>query len=349
MKWFVLCCGLLSGLAVLADECDIPPARLIVDALLDKRFATAEKTLQDWQAGQPDSLQPGFYAASITLARAQYVHGDDYTALNDHALEQLAAFRKQVTGKKTVSAEDELLLGMSEAFSARIFLDRKEWLKAYSIGRQARDRLRALIEKNPQQQDAYLVLGLYEFYTGDVPVMLKWLTTLIDLSGNRQRGLDWLQRAVEHGRTAAPEAARILVEELALKAPEVCQWLVLNKTLRETYPANPRLAYALQKNYRLCGFPDQALQENLRASRQFRGDRRMVSRLIGQRLLIFRDLGDTKSMRALQAKFVDPAYFEKRLNEGRHVAGERDGKAYSAPAPVHNTHPLTIKPACDAG
>ena len=328
------------------SDCQVPYSRQIVDAILNTDYESAHIYRQNWNQAEPDSLHPAFYQASILLAQVSDARGEAADALRSNALRLLEKVRSRLLPTTRRRPPDELILGMAEAFIARIHLDQESWIKAYSIGRQARDRLRKLVEEHPDSEDAYLVLGLYEFHTGNVPKGLKWLTYLIDLSGDRQQGLRWLERTTQTAATASPEAARILLDELGLKAPEICQWLTLNEELRNLYPDNYHHAWMLQKNYRVCGLTAEALEENRSAYRQFRQNRKARSRLLSQRLLIFRDLGDTTMMQRYHKRFR-PDYFADRLAEAEAVKNRRTSE-YQPPSPVRNDRKLKITPACQS-
>ena len=328
----------------LETNCKTPFSRQIVDAILNTDFKSAHRYRQNWNQAEPDSFHPAFYHASILLAQVSEANGDAADTLQNNALRILDRVNNGLQSNTQRSPTDELILGMSEAFIARIHLDRESWFKAYSIGRQARDRLRTLVAEHPEIDDAYLVLGLYEFYTGNVPNGLKWLAYLFDLSGNRQIGLEWLERTTRNAATASPEAARILLDELELTAPEICQWLTLNEQLRTLYPNNFRIAWNLQKNYRMCGYPEKALEENRSAYRQFRQNGKARSHLLSQRLLIFRDLGDTAMMLRYRKRFR-PDYFADRLSEADAVKMNRTHD-YRPPSPIRNDRGLQITEVC---
>jgi hypothetical protein len=328
---------LLTSNSLAADQCEKNLPRDVVNALLDKRFNEANKILQRWEKSATNTpIEPQFYQANVWLAQAKEQGKKKRLQLNLKALQRFQTITSLLSKKKFRSTNETLLLGMSEAFSARIFLEQEKWYSAYKLGRQARDRLRALLKEDPTQEDANLVLGLYEFYTGSVPSGLKWLSYLIDLSGNRQDGLVMLERAVKYSKTAAPEAARVLLDELNLSAPEVCQWLTLNKQMRSSYPNNARFSYALQKNYRRCGFSQLALEENLQGSKDFSNNRHISRNLLRQRLLIYRDRGDIEAIKSLKHRIIDQKYYAKRLHQAEYLRGVNKITPYQTPAIVYN-------------
>lgn len=348
-KFLILgCLGLLlvTGTRAVSatTDCELPYSRQIVDAILNADYPLAHRLRQNWHQREPDSWHPGFYHAGILLAQVPDARGDAVDVLRDNALRLLDKVQSGLLAQQNRSPEDQLILGMAEAFAARIHLDRESWIKAYSTGRRARDRLRRLIADHPDTEDAYLVLGLYEFYTGDVPRGLKWLTYVLDLSGERKLGLQWLERTAANATTASPEAARVLLDELELEAPEICQWLSLNEQLREKYPDSSRIAWLLQRNYRLCGLPEKALEDNRAAYRTFRGNRKTQTRLLSQRLLIFRDLGDTDMMERYRKRFR-PDFYADRLAEAEAVKN-RQSSVYQPPSPVRNDRGVRIHSGC---
>jgi len=328
--------------------CDPSRARMIVDAILNLDYPEANALLRQWRMAEPKAAGPDFYQATLLLDEAKWAGKTHAQTLNTQALALLQAVSQRLQTQPQRSLDDELLLSMADAFSARVFLDRDAWMKAYTHGKQSRKRLRQVIRQHPNTEDAYLVLGLYEFYTGDLPTGLKGLSYLLDLSGDRKRGLRWLERAAQLAPTAAPEAARVLIDELPLKAPEVCQWLSVNAQLRDRYPGNWRFSYQLQKNYRRCGQPERALAENQRGFEQFRSNRRVRGRFMAQRLLIYRDLGDIAGMKSLRKRFRKP-YFDQRLQEAHAARAGKSHADYRKPAPVHNDQRLTLNTPCHAG
>lgn len=328
------------------ENCKELPSRAIIDAIMDYNFKGARELLQGWQRSTPDSFEALFYSATIDMAEAKTQRKVAFKQFNAIALEKLKRVEKQLRAKAERHVDETLILGMAEAFIARLSLENEQWRDAYKMGRQARNRLRALQKDAPHIEDAKLVLGLYEFYTGNVPVALKWLTYLIDLSGNRNKGIALLEESVERASTASPEAARILLDELELSAPEICQWLPLNKYMQKRYPNNPRFAWLLQRHYRECGFVDRALQENQRATHQFAGFSGTRKHLLSDRAKIYRDLGNVAALESLQSVTPKIKNLDKWLQEASYVNGNQSGKKYTPPAKINNAQALIPHNSC---
>lgn len=79
-------------------------------------------------------------------------------------------------------------------------------LKAYWYGRKGRNYLEDVVKKNPDYYDAYLGLGIYHYYMDMLPRFFKALSFLLGIEGNRKKGLDELNIAVENGIYTKDEA-----------------------------------------------------------------------------------------------------------------------------------------------
>ena len=299
-----IACVLLLSSAENLLACESSGPRQLTDLLTNREFSGAEEYLRQWEQREGRFAELGFYQAMAMLAKAKASSGQPGEQLRQQALAKLLDWIAQASvshGKPASTAT----MGMAKAFAARIYLEQERWFKAYRFGKAARNELRDLVERKPDSEDAYLVLGLYEFYTGSVPAGLRWLMALIDLSGNKEKGLRYLERAVAHAPIAAPEAARILVYELPLIAPKVCTYIPLLVDVRRQYPNNLLFTLRLQHVYRECGYPLKALEENRRARKSFRTHQWLKRKLDWEALHIYRDLGDLEAIESLSVQFRD--------------------------------------------
>lgn len=322
------------------NSCEAPSARTIIDALMNYQFKQAREILMEWQRNTPESYEALFYSATIDMAEAKTRRKTAFKRFNTMAMKKLKRVEKQLSSQQTRSPDETLTLGMAEAFIARLELENEQWMRAYKAGKRARNRLRQLQKTAPQLHDAKLVLGLYEFYTGDIPLTLKWLTYLIDLSGNRKKGIALLENSVEFAGVASPEAARTLLDELELDAPEICRWLPLNEHMKKRYPNNPRFAWLLQRHYRECGHPNKALKENHRATHQFASYSGTRKHLLSDRAKIYRDLGDIAGLEHLKNIKPKIKNLDLLVREANYVNGDRSGKKYSPPTKINNVRAL---------
>jgi len=249
-------------------------ARKGADQLLRLEFDNAEKTFARLQKENPDFPLVGFLRASIYWGKAEAGQGDERRAAWNEAqrqLEKTIARSEEMLKKDPSNVYWRLNLGMSQFFMGRVHVEFNNIFSVIKYARASRDTLRNLIKAHPDMEDAYFVLGMYEYIAGSVPRGLKWLTYLLDISGDRDLGISYLERATAHARIMAPEAARMLLAAAALQ-PEYtdpCKYLPLSRQTVALYPENPHFSGANQLILVHCGYPDEALKENRRAFAAF--------------------------------------------------------------------------------
>ena len=90
----------------------------------------------------------------------------------------------------------EALMAMGAAYgvSSRLLCTRKEWIKAYFQGRKAIGFVRKAAALDPELYDAYVGIGMYEYYNGVYSHVDKVLAKL-RFGGNRLQGIEHLKIA----------------------------------------------------------------------------------------------------------------------------------------------------------
>ncbi|MCI0392524.1 MAG: hypothetical protein MOB07_27650 [Acidobacteria bacterium] len=122
--------------------------------------------------------------------------------------------------------------GMLAGYEATVT---RRFKKALDNGSRGVDYHRKVIKIDPNYADAYLSIGLYNYVVGTLPWVIRWGMKLVKVSGNPQRGLAEIRKAIDYGKYASDDARTVLVaiyqreedysealkllEELALKYP----------------------------------------------------------------------------------------------------------------------------------
>jgi tetratricopeptide (TPR) repeat protein len=245
-------------------------ARQGVDQLLRLNFEKAEAKFTQLKKQDPDYALLGFLGASVYWVKAEASQGEARSAAWQEAerrLEHAIALAETALEQKPGDPLWRLNLGMSQFFLGRVQIELQHLFKAIRYARAGRDTLRVLIQTHPEMEDAYFVLGMYEYVAGSVPRALKWLTYLLDISGDRALGVQYLERATARARVMAPEAARMLLGAAGIQPEHVepCRYLRLARQMIKLYPENPHYSGAAQLILAHCGYPEEALAENKRA------------------------------------------------------------------------------------
>ncbi len=249
-------------------------ARTGVDTLMRLEFDEATRVFKRLGSRYPDYPLLGFLHASVYWVKAEASQGGERKPAWKEASAQLAKAIKIATQGIEKNPDNylwKLNLGMTSFFAGRAELERKHTFKAIRHAKKGRDILRDLIKERPRTEDAYFVLGMYEYLAGSVPKGLRWLAYILGVSGNRDLGIQYLERATARAEVMAPEAARMLLAAAAVQ-PEYnnpCHYLPLARDVRTKYPQNPHYSAALQLILAHCGYPKESLAENKRAFRVY--------------------------------------------------------------------------------
>ncbi len=228
---------------VQAASCGSGSARAVVDSLMNMDAARAEWSIDSWATQEGDNPLLDFYRAMTVMVTAfnNDAVGAAKRPYEDKALKLLKRAIKHAQRKIDNGSDDPQIryaLGASQAYKAGIHQARGQKFKAYDLGYAGRETLRQLIEDYPDMEDAYLPLGLYEYFLGSSSETKGLGAKMMDLSGDRQLGLEYLERAVQFAPEVAPEAARVLLMETGLEESEMCRYRELADEMHTTYPTN---------------------------------------------------------------------------------------------------------------
>lgn len=266
----IISISLITSLPVSANAKATYMARDGIDKLMRLEFDQATNAFKRLESKYPDYAMNGFLKASVYWVAAEASHGDKQRpAWNEASAQLVKAIEIAEKGLKKYPENYlwKLNLGMVTFFAGRAEVERQNTLQAIRYAKRSRDILRELIKERPQTEDAYFVLGMYEYLAGSIPRGLRWLAYLLDISGDRDLGIRYLERATARAEIMAPEAARMLLAAAAVQPEynEPCKYVSLARNTRKKYPQNPHFSIALQLILAQCGYPKESLAENRRA------------------------------------------------------------------------------------
>lgn len=135
-------------------------------------------------------------------------------------------------------AQALLYQGGAEGLRGRWLVTQREWISAYFAGKRGYGHLREAVKLDPELYDAYLGLGIYDYFTDTLGGVQAVLAALF-IRGDKERGLQQLRVAVEKAPHARIEALFFLVEILAFEENQPVQALPLTRQLREELPLSP--------------------------------------------------------------------------------------------------------------
>ena len=212
----------------------------VYDSILDARFDQAEAERQRACGAAPRE------ACDVLAATATWwriLLDPDSRALD----QQFAAEAEQAirvtdawAAREPTNAEAHFYAGAAYAARVQWRVLREEKLAAARDGKRIKQALERAIALDPDMDDAYFGIGLYQYYAAVAPAAAKMLRFLLMLpGGDKTEGLAHMQRARAQGTLLQGEAdyqLQILYLWYERRADLAVDLL---RSLQERYPGNP--------------------------------------------------------------------------------------------------------------
>jgi len=122
-------------------------------------------------------------------------------------------------------------------------IERKQ-IPAVSLVRQAENEATALIAVDPSATDAYVALGAGHYIIGCLPGYKRAFLWFGGIHGDRERGMEEMQKAASEGHYLRP-FAKILLALAYRREHQPDRARTLLAELVEQFPMNPRFVYEL--------------------------------------------------------------------------------------------------------
>lgn len=183
------------------------------------------------------------------LSAGEYANDSFLTAAHEKADTRTCDQIKSLV-QKALSVEDKRLSanpkdvaalyarGVTKAeFATYTALIERAWLSALRNAVAARRDHEKVLELDPGNADAKLIVGAHNYVVGNLPWAVKTASSVVGLGGNKEKGLDYLHQAAEGNGDAAVDAKIVLVVFLR-REKRFDEALQILRSLEPQYPHN---------------------------------------------------------------------------------------------------------------
>lgn len=219
-----------------------------IEAIYAVDLAEAQKEFELALSKYPEHPFPHFGIAMTKWATLEYLEdesdpklGKEYGELTDKAIEVGKAWLAKHPG----DANAYMCMGGMYGLRARLAVLQHRWIKAYFDGRKALSYMHQSLKIDPELYDAYLGLGMYEYYSGTLTGVVKVLAKLV-MPGDAKKGIELLSVCKDKGYFNSLAAKLLLIEIYTTTgSPYVNPGLAVkwSKELRTAYPSHPQMQF----------------------------------------------------------------------------------------------------------
>ncbi len=134
--------------------------------------------------------------------------------------------------------EYQIYYGSAKGLNARIFLGQKKWIPTLVSAYQGFRIIQDAFEKDSTLTDAYLPIGIVEYYAGMSNVLVKAGAEMFGLQASREEGIRKMEIVANQGPWAWTESMSILSFIYQFIDIDDEKGLALSQILSEKYPNN---------------------------------------------------------------------------------------------------------------
>ncbi len=246
-----LCCAVVMPAPA---EIVLPPdvmeaAKEGINGVYSLDFQTAQKNIEEVFAKYPDHPFAHFGNAMIAWSRYEYEFetSDEqqrkvFEQILDESIDGIKRWLKQNPDDPNGYMGIGALYGLRAMFNMR----NRNWVTAYFTGRKAISNLEKSLKLDPTYYDAYFGLGIYEYFAGTLPSVIKVLAKIVAIKGDPARGVAFLNRSREKALFTGDSSKLILIQVQNTRgskfyAPE--KSLEYIRELHKKFPNNPLMRY----------------------------------------------------------------------------------------------------------
>ena len=251
----LLACWLLAGLCVPSGaEIKLRPDVMTyategINGVYSLDYPTAQKNIQLVFDAYPDHPFAHFGNAMIAWSRYEYefeTSDDAQREVFENILKDSITGIKRWVKQNPQDPNGYMGLGALYGLRALFSMRNRSWVTAYFSGRKAIKNLEKSLALDPTYYDAFFGLGIYQYFAGTLPNVIKVLAQIVAIKGNPDEGVRQLNLAREKATFTSDSAKLILIEVQNTRGSKYYnpqKSLEFIRELHAKYPNNPLMHY----------------------------------------------------------------------------------------------------------
>ncbi|WP_428074934.1 tetratricopeptide repeat protein [Candidatus Avelusimicrobium luingense] len=238
----------------LRAEIKLPPDVMLhatqgINGVYSLDYPTAQKNIQEVFDAYPDHPFAHFGNAMIAWSRYEYefeTSDDKQRKVFEKILDDsIAGIKRWI---KTHPDDPNAYMGIGALYGLRALFSmrNRNWVVAYFSGRRAINNLEKSLALDPSYYDAFFGLGIYQYFAGTLPTVIKVLAKIVAIKGDPDEGVRQLNMARQKAMFTSDSAKLILIEVQNTRGSKFYnpqKSLEFIRELRAKYPTNPLMHY----------------------------------------------------------------------------------------------------------
>jgi len=221
-----------------------------LDLAFNFEFDQAISLLDQIQKENPDDLRPYFFKAVVYDQMIDNSNNEEEnTKLFFENIEKAEEIAKKLKKQNKDRWYVNFFLGGIYGWKGKYSIKKNDKWQIFTNGRKAKGYFEKTIELKPDCFDAYYGLGLYHYYAGTLPRLLRFFLPLFNFEGDVKKGTEELYLVKEKGKYSQSFAAYELACIYSRSKEDHEMALQLASELSEKYPQNFNFSYMRAVHY----------------------------------------------------------------------------------------------------
>jgi tetratricopeptide (TPR) repeat protein len=214
-----------------------------IDLIFNADISGGEKVFASIERRDPTNPTPYIYRA---MALMSYPPREGVNEIDRKLIERLLnrGIGYALAGNwENDEGRVKLLLATAYSLLSQLALEQKEYVKAARAALRAEGYLKDAERISPDDPDVRYGVGLISYGMAEMPPFARSIISILDIPGDRARGIQDLETAADHGiytKTSARVALLTIMANIEDRFPEA---VVYGRELTREFPNNPELCF----------------------------------------------------------------------------------------------------------